>query len=108
MSAFHRNRRRGRTARLLSAVAALAGLTGLAGVLLSVATSPAAQAMRLPAGGATRPMPPSIPVRTVVVGGMPGWQITAIALGAALAAAITVVLAGHARSVRRRLPATTA
>ena len=105
MSTIHHNRFSGRAARLLSGLAALTGLTGLAGVLLGVATSPAALAMRLPAGGATRPMPPVLPVRTVVVGGMPGWQIAAIALGSALSAAVTAVLLDHLRSARRRLPA---
>jgi len=89
----------------LAALTTLAGLTGLAGFLLNLATSPAALAMRVPAGGATRPMASGLPNQTVVVGGMPGWQIAAIALGAALAAAVTVVLAGRVRSGRRRLPA---
>ena len=40
-------------------------------------------------------------VRTVVVGGMPGWQIAAIAIAAAVAAATAAVLLERTRSVRR-------
>jgi hypothetical protein len=41
-------------------------------------------------------------VRTVVTGGMPGWQIAPIAAGAALLAATAAVLAYRAWIVRRR------
>ena len=41
--------------------------------------------------------------RTVVTGGMPGWQVTLVALSAALPAAVTAVMAYRARA--RRLPA---
>jgi len=41
-------------------------------------------------------------VHTVVVGGMPGWQITLIAMGAALFAAIVAVLADRTWTARRR------
>ena len=40
-------------------------------------------------------------VRTVVEGGMPGWQIAAIAIVAALVAAVAAVLLDRSRSVRR-------
>ena len=40
-------------------------------------------------------------VHTVVVGGMPGWQIAAIAIVAALVAAVAAVLLDRSRSVRR-------
>ncbi|HEX5295741.1 MAG TPA: hypothetical protein VFW50_01930 [Streptosporangiaceae bacterium] len=46
-------------------------------------------------------------VHTVVVGGMPGWQIAAIAIVAALVAAVAAVLVDRSRSVRR-LPVTAA
>jgi hypothetical protein len=39
--------------------------------------------------------------RTVVVGGMPGWQIALIAVGAALLAATVAVLLDRARASRR-------
>ena len=38
----------------------------------------------------------------MVVGGMPGWQITLIAIGAALLAATAAVLADRARAGRRK------
>ena len=47
-------------------------------------------------------------VRTVVVGGMPGWQIALIAIVAALVAAVVAVLLDRARSARRRLVSTPA
>jgi hypothetical protein len=58
----------------------------------------------LPLGHVTGPVPP---VHTVVVGGMPGWQIALIALGAALLAA-SAVLAYRAWTIRRKpvVPAT--
>jgi hypothetical protein len=37
---------------------------------------------------------------------MPGWQITLIAIGAALAAAVVAVLLDRARAARRHRPAT--
>jgi hypothetical protein len=48
------------------------------------------------------PVPPV--VHTVLVGGMPGWQIAVIAIAAALVAATAAVLLDRTRSVRRRLP----
>jgi hypothetical protein len=39
---------------------------------------------------------------------MPGWQIALIAIGAALAAAVTAVLLDRMRSARRRLSPTAA
>jgi hypothetical protein len=50
--------------------------------------------------------PGPAPVHTVVVGGMPGWQIALIAIGAALVAATATVLLDRARTTRRH-PATT-
>ena len=47
------------------------------------------------------PGPPTV-VRTVVVGGMPGWQIAAIAIAAALVAATAAVLLDRFRPARRR------
>ena len=44
---------------------------------------------------------PQPPIPTVVTGGMPGWQITLIALGAALLAAALAVLLDRASSRRR-------
>jgi hypothetical protein len=42
------------------------------------------------------------PVHTVVIGGMPGWQIALIAIGAALLAATTAVLLDRAWAARRK------
>ena len=89
-------------------------LAGLAGVLL-------ASAIAVPAAFAgTNPIPdptgyvsdpyigtapivpvPSAIVRVINTGGMPGWQITLIAIGAALLAAAVAVLLDRARATRR-------
>jgi hypothetical protein len=89
-------------------------LAGLPGVLLaSAAAVPAAVA-------GTNPIPdppgyvgdpyigtspvapvPSATVRVISTGGMPGWQITLIAVGAALLAAVVTVLLYRARATRR-------
>jgi hypothetical protein len=47
-------------------------------------------------------------VRVVTAGGMAGWQITLIALGAALAAAVVAVLLDRTLAARRAISATTA
>jgi hypothetical protein len=47
-------------------------------------------------------------VHTVVVGGMPGWQIAAIAVVAALVAAVAAVLLDRSRRSVRRVPVTAA
>jgi hypothetical protein len=83
----------------------LAAVITLAGTVLALATAPAAFAEPLPppdccsSGAATSPV-------TVVTGGMPGWQITLIAVGAALAGAALAVLLDHARAARKIHPAT--
>ena len=89
-------------------------LAGLAGVLLaSAAVVPAAFA-------GTNPIPdppgyvgdpyigtspvapvPATAVRVINTGGMPGWQITLIAIGAALFAATVAVLLARIRATRR-------
>jgi hypothetical protein len=43
-----------------------------------------------------------IPVHTVVIGGMPGWQIALIAAAAALVAATVAVLVARAWAARRK------
>jgi hypothetical protein len=105
-----------------------AALAGLAGALLAfAAAAPAAVARPAPPRHKYAPLPPGWwqlkhpplpyghwtgagyqpPVRTVVVGGMPGWQIALIAAGAALLAATAAVLAYRAWATRRN-PVTTA
>ena len=51
---------------------------------------------------------PAIVVRTVAVGGMPGWQIAVIAIVAALVAAVAAVRLDRTRASRRRLLSTPA
>jgi hypothetical protein len=48
------------------------------------------------------PVPGGVQVHTVVTGGTPGWQITLIAVAAALLAATVAVLADRARISRRQ------
>ena len=77
---------------------AAAALGALAGVLvLALAASPA-HARMVPSDDTVVVSPTT---RIVVTGGMPGWQITLIAVGAALAAAVLAVLADRARAARR-------
>jgi hypothetical protein len=47
--------------------------------------------------------PPVSHIHTVVVGGMPGWQIALIAAGAAILAAALAVILDRARAGRRHL-----
>ena len=91
-------------ARLRRLAAALAALT--CALLASAAIVPAAWAVNvIPlGGGGTTPAPP-VPV---IAGGMTGWQITLIALGAALVAATAAVLLDRALAARRAASATTA
>jgi hypothetical protein len=83
----------------------LAVVAGLGGTLLALtAGAPAALAtIPDPGGGPAPGLQPAIPA--VVVGGMPGWQITLIALGAALLAATLAVLLDGTRRARRRATA---
>jgi hypothetical protein len=86
----------------------LAGILAAgAGALLALAAaSPALAATASlphygpPASGA--PAAPAVVTRTVVVGGMPGWQITLIAAGTALLAAALAVLADRAHASHRK------
>jgi hypothetical protein len=92
----------------------LSGLPRRAGALLvSAAAAPAvlAAVLPLPPGWNHRPPMPleyiygpvvKVPGHTVVVGGMPGWQIALIAAAAALQAAALAVIADRARPRRRR------
>jgi hypothetical protein len=91
-----------------------AALAGLAVTLLAFAAAgPAALATVAPPPHPSIPSipakhppipaghPPVLHVRTIVIGGMPGWQIALIAAGAALLAATLAVLADRARAARR-------
>jgi hypothetical protein len=88
--------------RCLGAVAALGGTL----LALTTAAPAALAAIPDPGGG---PAPRSQPaIQTVAIGGMPGWQITLIALGAALLAAALAVLLDRARAARRHAARTAA
>lgn len=88
-----------RIRRLAGAVAGLAcAWLGLA------AAAPAAFASVPRYGNPVSPPAPAVRAvtRTVVVGGMPGWQIALIAAGTALLAAALAVLADRAWSAHRK------
>ena len=89
--------------RLACILAALA-----AALLAAAAAAPAAFALPVPPGGGGDGTMPPPPVRTVIIGGMPGWQIALIAIGAAVVAAAVAVLLDRARSARRHQPAPSA
>jgi hypothetical protein len=80
----------------------LGGLLAAIGALVTalVVTGTAAMAQVLPPSGGevSQPAPPA-----PVAGGMPGWEITLIAVGAALVAAVLAVVADRTRSARGRL-----
>jgi Na+/proline symporter len=81
----------------------IGGALAFACLVLAVA-APAAFARVVPpsggSGAVTTPTPPSAQVHTVIVGGMAGWQIALIAVGAALVAATIAVLLDRARTAR--------
>jgi hypothetical protein len=79
-----------------------AALAGLGAALVAFGTTPAFAMVMPPAGGGPDVVPQHlVPVHAVVTGGMPGWQITLIAAGAALLAATVAVLLDRARAARR-------
>ena len=85
-------------------------LAGLAGALLAF-TAPAAFAQPVPPSGrsgAASPGQPAAQIHSVVMGGMSGWQIALIAIGAALFAATAAVLLDRALAGRRRSAAAAA
>jgi hypothetical protein len=76
-------------------------LAGIGGALLGIlAAGSAALAYEVPPGGGGGPGSP--PVQVITNGGMAGWQITLIALGAALLASIIAVLADRSWLARHR------
>ena len=82
--------------------AVLAAIT--CSLLGSIAVVPAAFARPVPPPGGSydpgAPVPATI-IHVITTGGMAGWQITLIALAAALLAATTAVFADRARTARR-------
>ena len=97
---FHRETHPHIAARLRRIIAAMAAAIG--GLLAWAAVVPAASAAIIPIpadgpyGPATDPL--------VYAGGMPGWQITLIALAAALVAAAAAVFLDRAWAGRRSVP----
>jgi hypothetical protein len=94
--------------RLRRFAAVLAAVT--CALLASAGVVPAAFARMLPDGGP--PYRQDLPgaqataqIHAVASGGMPGWQITLIAAGTAVLAAVLAVTADRARAVRRHAPA---
>jgi hypothetical protein len=87
------------------AAAAIVGLTGLAAVLVASGATPALASPYPRGSGGSGGLAPRLPTttvtRTIVVGGMPGWQIALIAVGAALLAATVAVLIDRARVTHR-------
>ncbi len=82
-------------------------LTSLAIIAVSLASSASASTSMFPepnSDGGTGPVTPApvTEVHTVIVGGMPGWQIALIAVVAALVTAIAAVLVERSRTARRR------
>jgi hypothetical protein len=109
---FAHRPRRGPYPRTAAGLAA-ARLRRLAAVLAAVTCTLLASAAAMPAAWAMIVIPPGGPaqapaVGTVTAGGMPGWQITLIALGAAVVAATTAVLLDRARAAHRAASAATA
>ena len=80
-------------------------LTGLASALLAATAFPAFADIPPDGGGPDAPASP-LPVHTVVIGGMPGWQIALIAIGAAVTAAVAAVFLDRIRSGRQPLTLT--
>ena len=80
-----------------------AGLAAVTGALLAWAAAvPAASAaiIPVPGDGPYGPVPAPV-VRVIAAGGMPGWQITLIAVAAGLVAATAAVVLDRARASRR-------
>jgi hypothetical protein len=85
-------------------------VAAIAGLLASVAAVPAAFANPVPVGdgGAVPATPVPAAVRVPGPGGMAGWQIILIALGAALLAAAATLLLDRAWAAHRAASATRA
>jgi hypothetical protein len=84
----------------------LAAMAGLGGALIALATAaPAALATPAPPDTSQPGIAPPHVLHTMVVGGMPGWQIALIAAGAAVFTAVAAVLLDRARAARRGVTA---
>lgn len=84
-------------------------LAGLVTAFVAAAITPAfAMVMPPSGGGRSVVLQYQAPIHIAVTGGMPGWQITLIAVGAALFAATLAVVLDRARSTRRHAITATA
>ena len=83
-------------------------LAGAACALLASAALAQPSFAMVPPPDAPAGAPASLVTATVVAGGMPGWQITLIAAGAALLTATAAVLLDRARTARRNMTRTAA
>jgi hypothetical protein len=91
------------TIRSLSRIGAV--LASLAVIAVTFASSALASTSMVPVGDSGAPDGTPAPVtvvHTVVVGGMPGWQIASITVAAALVTAIAAVLVERSLTARRR------
>ena len=77
-----------------------AAVATLAGAVLALTTAPAAFAHPLPPADCCT-SGTAAGVTLITGGGMPGWQITLIAVGAALAAAAMAILLDRAWAARK-------
>jgi hypothetical protein len=84
---------------LVAMVAAVAASALAAPAAFATIAPPAPPGPTAPVTGAITKHPPA--VHTVVVGGMPGWQIALIAAGAAVLAAALAVVVDRLLSARR-------
>ena len=96
MNHIHRIRR---AIRLLAAPASALLAIGTAAPAFAAGLRPPPGSLQSP------PTPPVTSTHRVVVGGMPGWQITLIAVSAAVLAAALAVILDRARTARRHLAA---
>jgi hypothetical protein len=84
-------------------------LAALAGTLLALAAaSPAFARPWPPPGVPSAPVRAPAQVHTIVIGGMPGWQIALIAVGAALVAGAVAILTDRSWTARKAHATTTA
>jgi hypothetical protein len=81
--------------------------SGLAGIILPPAPPGWNKHPPLPVGHVVGPVY-KVPGQTVVIGGMPGWQIALIAVAAAVLAAAVAVILDRARPTRRHQAAPSA
>ena len=87
--------------RILRSATATATAVLAAAVTTLVASAPAAFATRVPPPGMGDPGTQVAPPLVHTLGGMPGWQITLIAVGASLLAAVMAVLLDRMWTARR-------